>query len=278
MWKKLVTVEQMRAMSDDQLTAEINGFAVPPVSTLTNVDSGDVGAAQFYMSELNRRLDERAQEQRDEIESKRWRIDQRNEYIIIAMIGVEIILAIGLAIWGDWRQSQDIGKQLAEFRQVEENLKALQESSLATARALQDMKDTSEAMNHAIQGQLNLNYIMSVEIQYETNYGALKVANNGRSTITFWGVKVEGEKAEFLRVYKSIAPSGSTITSAIEDLATKMQGGLGSKMYEVFLKNENNVEFIARCQVSVMPTTEHIPFRVVVSPTDVRQERWPRNK
>jgi hypothetical protein len=88
------------------------------------------------MAELNRREDQRAQAERDRIENERWQIDQRNERIIIGMIGVEIILPIGLAIWGDRRQTEHVNKQLDALKNMQVALVKLEETSKATADAM----------------------------------------------------------------------------------------------------------------------------------------------
>jgi hypothetical protein len=117
-WKKLANLDQLAAMTNDQITLEINELLVPTHGIPANVSPADVMAAQFYMTELDRRKDALAQAERDRIETNRWRTDLINEFIIIGMIGVEIILSIygvRMAISGDRRQSQDVERQLVEF-------------------------------------------------------------------------------------------------------------------------------------------------------------------
>jgi hypothetical protein len=70
-WKKRVTLPELQAMSGDQIVQNVNELLVPTPSVVSNLDSGDVAAAQFYTAELNRREDQRVQAERDQIETER---------------------------------------------------------------------------------------------------------------------------------------------------------------------------------------------------------------
>jgi hypothetical protein len=121
--KPPLTLQELRAVSDQELTAEVNRYLVPPYGDDLNKQMAvNREAAQFYIAELNRREDQRAQAERDRIESERHQINLRLDLLIVGLIVVEIIVAIGLAIWGDRRQTEDVNQQLAAFKGIQKAL------------------------------------------------------------------------------------------------------------------------------------------------------------
>jgi hypothetical protein len=87
--------------------------------------------AEFYVRELDRRRNKRAEENRDHIETERWRIDLRYERWIVTLIILEIVLAALLTWWTDNRQSKSAQAELAALQGVQQVLTQSEESSLA---------------------------------------------------------------------------------------------------------------------------------------------------
>ena len=143
------------------------------------------------------------------------------------------------------------------------------------------LKTTTEQMNQGIQGQLNLNYVMAVDIQYEAvNYGGfLKLTNNGRTFISYWGFKVGDYPAVLQRTPGNVQPTGSVYTASMENLLRVLRERTGQNSafdYEVFLKDKNDIEYVATC--SIYLSGEGPNSRVIISPTEVRQIRWSKKK
>jgi hypothetical protein len=273
-WKRLVSLQELRAMSDDQITIEIDQLLRPSVSPVANLDSGDVTAAQFYMAELDRRERQRADRERDQIERERWRTDLKYEQWIVGLIVVEVILAIGLAIWGDHRQTQDVVQQIAAFKSMQAVLSHLDESSKATADAMKELRTTTEAMNQGIQTEVGLNYDPAIVMIYNEKYGALSLTNKSRTNILFYGAKAGDRSPYFLQREQSI-PSGESYSEPIESFirhSKPVDGmpGFFTATYLAFIKNKNGVQFIAESEVQLSSN----PLALSVGPVTVRKADW----
>jgi hypothetical protein len=118
--------------------------------------------AQFYLREIDRRHDSWIA----------WR-DLILEAIIIALIAGEV--------WFGWREGEKQFKVL-------QNLGA---SSEATAKTLTALAKTTEEMNTAVHTQLNLNYEVSVGLNYERSNATIHITNNGRAPISVYGYRIE---------------------------------------------------------------------------------------
>jgi hypothetical protein len=142
----------------------------------------DVVAAQFYMSELDRRENRRSDAERDRIETKRRRVDLGLETLIVLLIGLEIFLSL----WGYQQQSKDAARELQAFHDMQVVLSNLHDTSKATADSMKTLESTTETMNTGVQNQLGLSYDPSVTVKFEPTE-KLNVLNNGRTKITLWG-------------------------------------------------------------------------------------------
>jgi hypothetical protein len=70
-----VTLEELKNLSDEEVVKRINAKIAPKTEDTFVFSFPDFVSAQFYMAELDRREKKRADQERDEIEAKRWRID-----------------------------------------------------------------------------------------------------------------------------------------------------------------------------------------------------------
>jgi hypothetical protein len=280
-WTKLVTLPELQAMSDNEVIQSINKLLVPSTSALAQLDSGDVVAAQFYLAELRRREDQRAKAESDRIETERWRIDQRNEYIIIALIGIEILLAIGLAIWGDRRQTRDVQQQLEAFGRMQTVLSHLEASSQATADTLKNLQTTTEGMNTALQKQLALSYDVSISVFYNQEKKRMNFINMGHTNVTLWGLKFFDEPKIIEPPGRTIQPNGAgyEIEAAPmygRALARIPKGQTGLAPFEIYLKNERGEEFVEYCFFGVSWDAENLKLAPQVA--SITPEHWSKTK
>lgn len=144
--------------------------------------------AQFYIQELGRRED-----------SKIARRDFRMELIVIVLIGLELVTAVGLAIWGSRQQTHDVNQQLAAWGKIQGILSELQTSSGATAQTLVSLQSTTQTMNDRI--GLELGRMGQTAIDWDFNVEAKKadIVNRGNVDLKLWGYKVPGEQARFFK-------------------------------------------------------------------------------
>jgi hypothetical protein len=214
--------------------------------------------ADFFMREL---------EHRDE-----HRIARRDFWMEIGVI-VLIGLEIALSLFGLYEQNKAFEKEQAFWT-------TMVDKSTLSVNVLKDLQNTTTAMNKGVQGQLDLNYVMAVDIQYEAvNYAGLKLTNNGRTFISYWGFKVGNDPAVFQRTPGNVQPTGSVYTASMENLLRVLRERTGQNSafdYEVFLKDKNDIEYVATC--SIYLSGEAPNWRVIISPTEVRQIRWSKKK
>jgi hypothetical protein len=283
-WKKLATIEQLATMSDNRITVEINELLVPQHGIAANLSPADLAAAQFYIAELDRRKDARAQAERDRIETERWRIDQRNERIIIGLIGIEILLAIGLAIWGDRRQTEDVRQQLEAFGRMqtvlshlETNSEATMKQSQETAKILETLAGTMEATKNATQGQLAVSYDPSVLVRFIETH-KFQVLNNGHTNITLWGSQLGGQESVFLATPTILPPNGGYEFDA-EALYQQSNGLLGlpskSVPYEIYIKNALGHKFVVECRLT--PINDNGQVRIVTEMNKITARDWQKH-
>jgi len=62
------------------------------------------------------------------------------ELIVIFLIGLELLAAVGLAVWGERQQTQEVNQQLSALGKTQDVLSKLQESSAATAQTLYNVE------------------------------------------------------------------------------------------------------------------------------------------
>jgi hypothetical protein len=247
-----ITLKRIDKMTDQELDNAIDAcFDEAPER---DTDLGRVTIlleAQFYRTEKYSRVDEKAQIARDKVETDRWRIDLKNEKIIIVMIAIEIVLsfvAIDLAIYSDRRQSQDVQQQLEAFGRLQTILFHLETSSQATVDTMKALKGTTEEMSASLQKQLALFYEVSVNVIYNPATKQLAVSNNGRTNVTLWGDKSADQAASIISLGRTITPTGA-ITVDAKDMydivvARFPKPMMGTLPYELYIKNEKGKEFI----------------------------------
>lgn len=190
--------------------------------------------AQFYIQELGRREDSRIA-----------RRDFRMELVVIFLIGLELVAAVVLAIWGGREQDRANQKQLTALGQVQGNLSNLNESSKATADTLTQLKAVTETMNGAIQKEVALFYDIRVNIVYEQGSKTLLVINNGRTSVTLWGVKVGDDKVLMMIAPQIMPPSGSynfTFEGYQKALADTLAKGTSKDLVFVLLVSSEKKE------------------------------------
>jgi hypothetical protein len=126
---RLITIEELRNLGDEQIIQKVNEALVPPgAGPISLMQPADVVAAQFYMSELDRRENRRANTERDRIDTQRRRVDLLLELLIVALIGVEIVLSI----LAQRQQSRDAAQELRAFSDMQVVLSNLRDTSKAT--------------------------------------------------------------------------------------------------------------------------------------------------
>jgi len=247
----LLTLEQLQQLSDEQITRRVNDLLSPNggIGNPFMAQPADFIAAQFYVSELDRRENRRANAERDRIETKRRRVDLGLELLIVAIIGLELILAI----WGAHQQSKDAAQELKALADMEGVLSNLQQTSQATANTMTTLEKTTETMNGAIQNQLALSYDPSVLVKYTPTH-QLDVLNNGGTNITLWGSKLGDQAPVFLKV-PSVLPRNAGYEFDAEAMYNQFferfqKEGSVSVPYEIYVKNDLGRKYLVDCTLT----------------------------
>jgi hypothetical protein len=209
--------------------------------------------AQFYIQELGRREDSRIA-----------RRDFRMELIVILLIGLELVTAVLLAIWGSREQDRANQKQLSALVQMQGVLQNLNTSSQTTAATLSQLKAVTETMNGAIQKQVGLFYDVELNIVYEKNSKTLTVSNNGRTNVVIWGVKVDDREKEMMKEPQIIPPNG-TYNFAFEAYQgfysqTLVKNTSEDLAFLLFVANEKNERFTVRDTLTAVWRDETVTF------------------
>jgi hypothetical protein len=228
-------------------------------------------AAQFYVNELDRRENLRANAERDKIETRRTRIDLGIELLIVILIGVEIFLGIQAGR----QQSRQATQELKAFSDMQLVLSSLQKSSQATADTLVQLKTATDSINVATKGQLAVSYDPSVVVKFEATH-KLDVINNGRTNITLWGSAIEGQGPVFLKVPSVLPPNGGYEFNA-EPLYSQLnerftRSGTVSVKYEVYLKNEPGAKFVVDCTLTFL--SDNFGQRIVTQINSISRRDW----
>jgi hypothetical protein len=239
-----ITLSRIDKMTDVELEDAIQAcFAAAPETGRLN-RLAILLEAQFYRTEQHRRADEKAQRDRDEVETDRWRVDLRNERVIILMIGIEILLAIGLSIWGDRRQTQDVNQQLQAFAEMQKVLAHLDQSTSATARTLEQLQKTSEDMDESLEKQVALFYDVQLSIGFDESSERLLITNTSHGRVSITRFMLEADPVQDLKYStpQVVAPSGVYFIP-LKNLKNYLTATLpkdSNKRYPftVFLKNE----------------------------------------
>lgn len=221
--------------------------------------------AQFHLQEIDRRESTRI-----------GRRDFWMEVVVIGLIGIEIILAIVLAIVASREQSRDVKEQLAAFGKMQDVLTNLQESSKATASTLTTLETTTETMNGALQKQLALFYDVSVTMLYEPDKHELHVMNDGRTNVSIWGLDVGDVPVTIGSEGRVLTPNGGygTDGSAVYNFVLKRfpMPGDGLVPFKLYVKNERNEQFVVHGYFA-MHWIEHVGHLNVQISTIV-PENW----
>jgi len=271
-----VTLEELRDLSDEEVVKRINDNIAPDEDDQTIFSFPAHFSAQFYMAELDRRENRRAEAERDRTEKKRWNIDFMLETLIVVLILIEI----GLSIWDHRQYSKDATAELNTFSGMQGALSNLQDTSKATAGTMTALEGTTQAMNTALQKQLALFYDVALNVVIDREKKRISIANTGRTNVAFWGFKV-GDQAPEMRKEGSEIPPGAGINLeefAIYDLmATQFPSPkLGTIQFEVFLKNERGEEFIQ--QANIWVSWPNNVEQVAAETTLTEPEHWSRNQ
>jgi len=163
-------------MTDEQVMMKINEFLVPPNRAGAPARSEDLIGAQFYMAELDRRnarlIEQRRQKaevERDRIETSRHHINLGIETLVVLLILAELVFAF------------------VEGCEQTRILSGLQNSSAATASILANLQASSTPNG------LDATKVpeMTITVKYDAAARALVVTNLGPVEISSWRISLE---------------------------------------------------------------------------------------
>jgi hypothetical protein len=248
-WWNMLTIQQLRALNDEQVTARVNDRLAPQGAGGVQhfVQPADFLAAQFYVNELDRRETARVNAARDRIENKRRRVDLALELLIVVLIGVEIVLGI---VAGH-QQSRQVAKELEAFGNMQNVLANLQQSSQATADSLKHLTAVTETMNNAIQDEARLNYRVAVDVTFDAGSKRVWIVNKGRSVIWLWGDKVGNAAPQIEEKPREITPGGSyyIVGDRFYEIVSKVQKDSAKSLpFLLYLRSENGKPFVVSSQ------------------------------
>jgi len=213
--------------------------------------------ARFYLDELERRKNDNIA-----------RRDFRMELIVIFLIGLELVAAIVLAIYGGQQQTKDLKQELTAFEQIHDVLAHLQDTSKATADSLVLVNNTMKTMELSLQKQVELFYDVQINVVYNESTKKLMIINNGRSNITVWTQRVGKESDPMLDYPKPdlIAPAG-TYEIALEDAvktiaATLPKGEMQPYSFTFLVKNEKQERFTVNGLLIAVWHGETVSFNI----------------
>lgn len=263
----LLTFDELRRLTDEELMRMINDRLHPHPVRPFFAQPADFLAAQFYVAELHRRENERANAQRERIERNRWWLDFFLEALIVVLIGFEIWLALS----GMHHQSQQSSAQLKALDGMQTVLANLEKTSEATAAAMVAEEKTSQHMNAVLQKQVELFYDVQLNVVYNGATKELVIINSGRSNVALWAQRITALSPRRLIYPKAdvIPPSGSyetnmqpavnSLTSAIPKGQTRVYG------YTYWVKNERNEKFTVSGMLVAMWKANAISFNLPIN-------------
>jgi hypothetical protein len=241
----LLTFDQLRELTDEQLTGMINERLHPNAIGPFVAQPADFMAAQFYLAELNRRENERANAERDRMDKRRWWTDFWLELLIVVLIGMEI----ALSVHGMRQQSREATKEVAAFGRIEEVLAGLEKTSEETAGTMGALEATSQHMSAILQKQVELFYDVQINVVYSVGAKKLTISNLGRSNVTLWSARIGTEAQPMVKYPKPvlIPPSGA-YEIGVQDLvksATSLvpKGQKRPYIYTFWVRNERGEKF-----------------------------------
>jgi hypothetical protein len=269
----MLTLEQLQRLNDEEITRQVNERLAPHarVGAPYFGQPADFIAAQFYVSELDRRESRRVNAERDRIETRRRRVDLGLELLIVVLIGLELILGI----WAGRQQSKYAAQELKAFGDMQQVLSNLQQSSQATADTLTQLRTATDSINLATKGQLAVSYDPSVIVKFGATH-KMDVLNNGRTNITLWGSAIQGEGPMFLKVPSILPPNGGYEFDAealFGQLSKKFEKvGTVSVKYDVYVKNELGTKFVVDCTLTFI--NDNLGERVVTQINAISRRDW----
>lgn len=242
----LLTLEQLQQLGDEEITRRVNNLLVPPgAGNRFAAQPVDFIAAQFYVSELDRRENRRTNKERDRIETRRRRVDLLIEFLIVVLIGLEIVLGIHASR----QQTKDAAAQVAAQQSMQTVLRQMEITSAATAKTMTALEATTETMNGSLQKQVALFYDVQVNVVYNENTKKLVIINNGRTNISLWSQRV-GDEGAMAITYKKpdLVPPAGTYELPMDDAIKIMAAVLPKDQTRPFtftflIKNEKQEKF-----------------------------------
>jgi hypothetical protein len=249
-------LEEVQKLSKKQLRALINRSF--ELAEEPGRDRGPLyEKAGFYMRELEHRRDSRVSIR-----------DFILEIVVIALIGWEI--------WMGYRAEHVQNTNFEAEKHVFENL---EKSSIATAGSLMAAQQLLQNMNGALQKQLALFYDVSVNVFFDEQKKEIIFANNGRTNLTLWGTKLEGEAPEIMKEGRMIPPGGAFKIDAVTTynfMARRFpKPSQGLVDFEVYLKNERGEEFFERGNIGMR--WQNDTGQLLVQTKTIEPEHWSRN-
>jgi hypothetical protein len=216
-----------------------------------------VSQAQFYLAELERRV-----QAKERIESERiGKRDYRLELWVIGLIGAELVLAVVGIVFG-WVEGNKQTKVLDQLNQssaaTAATLTALRQAQEASLETQRHTLENITAMNDALQDELDLN--LTEAMQYSggmTGGGHERVdfSNSSRTVLWLCGSKF-GTEPTAMRKRPTMLTPGSSAPFEISDLIAKTIKAMGTTTeatvpFELYLKRENGTKYVAKGTVQV---------------------------
>jgi hypothetical protein len=265
-------VEELQSMSEADLLRKADDiFRRTETEIASMLDKpGLYAEARFYLEEIeNRRND------------KISRRDFRMELIVIALIALELVAAVVLAILGANQQSKDVKQQLKAFSDMQVVLSHMQDTSKATADTMAALKTTTETMASSLQKQVALFYDVSISITYNQEKKRLTFVNLGRTNVVLWGLKFFDESPVLETSGRTVQANGGAYEIDIAEkyataVARLRKGETGLAPFEVYIKNERGEEFVQYCYFGLSWDNDVLKLATQVS--SIVPEKWSRTK
>jgi len=220
----------------------------------------------------------------------RWIIEQREnarvatrdfilEIIVIALILLEIIVAIGLAWYGGRQQSKEVAQELKAFAGMQTVLSDMQASSAATASTMVELKNSMDEVKTSLDKQVALYYDVSLVAVFDPEKKQINIANAGRTSVSLWGEKL-GNELDMENEGRTVGPGTmyTVVGNSVFDLAVNRfpKPVHGLIPYDIYLKNERGEEFVQYGYIAIR-WSEDVPI-LTVQATSVTPEKWSKTK
>jgi hypothetical protein len=231
---RLMTVDEFEKSTEDELRREANVLLGQAAQAGPLDRPGYFLQAQVYLDEIRRRHDDRIATR-----------DLKLELVIIALICVEIAIG-GFEIWQGVQDARDSRQQAAVMSN-------LQDSSATTAKTLEALQRTSEAMGDAIQKQLALASTVHLGVAFDLANARIVLTNTSSNDVAVWGNLV-GKSRSVRTAPLWIAPSSPVDLPAkdVTDLfMPMMMKDLPDRVvvYEIYCRNRDGVPFVVAGEI-----------------------------